>query len=63
MPLVPGKSQAAISANIRELHEANKSKPKGKKRSRQQIIAIALANARRHPSPDGYDRKQYRPPK
>jgi hypothetical protein len=40
MPLKKGKSQATISANIRELsHSATK-------RPREQIIAIALSKAR-----------------
>jgi hypothetical protein len=46
MPLKRG-GQKAVSANIRELIKANKSKPAGKKRSRDQIIAIALSGARR----------------
>lgn len=45
MPLQPGRSQKTISSNIRELHEANKSKPKNKRRSQEQIIAIALSKA------------------
>lgn len=40
MPL--GKN---VSANIRELKQANKLKPKGKKRSQDQIVAIALKAA------------------
>lgn len=36
-----------VSANIRELTAANKSKPKGKKRDMRQIVAIAMAAARR----------------
>lgn len=46
MPLKRGGKEA-VSANIRELIEANKRKSPGKRRSREQIIAIALAAARR----------------
>lgn len=42
MPLEPGRSQAIISRNIHELTHFG-SRP----RSHQQIVAIALANARR----------------
>jgi hypothetical protein len=50
MPLSKGKTQKAISMNIRELVADNKKKGKekgagGKARSRKQIIAIALASA------------------
>jgi len=42
MPLVPGNNQKAISANISELvHNGSLPRP------RKQIIAIALAEARR----------------
>lgn len=42
MPLVPGNNQKAISANISELvHNGSRPRP------RKQIIAIALAEARR----------------
>ena len=43
MPLKPGASQKVISQNIREMLQS------GKKRPRKQVVAIALANARRHP--------------
>jgi len=43
MPLFKGKKN--VSRNIRELYEANKRKPKGKKRSRKQMIAIAMSAA------------------
>lgn len=46
MPLKPGSSQGTISANIRELYKANAGKPKGKKRPRKQMIAIAESKAR-----------------
>lgn len=46
MPLLPGK--ANIGANIKELTEHG-SRP----RSHEQIVAIAMANARRHPRADG----------
>lgn len=48
MPLQPGSSKAAISANISELTHHG-SRP----RSHEQIVAIALANARRHPRESG----------
>ena len=44
MPLVPGASRSAISANIHELTHHG-SRP----RSHAQIVAIALSNADRHP--------------
>lgn len=47
MPLVKGKSNKAVSANISELTDANASKSPGKKRSRKQIIKIALVEAGR----------------
>lgn len=47
MPLKGGHSKKTISSNIRELYRANKRKPKGKRRSRKQIIAIALSVAGR----------------
>lgn len=37
----------AVSANISELTNANKSKPAGKKRKRDQIIAIAISEAKK----------------
>lgn len=46
MPLVQGHTDAAISANIAELHRANKDKPPKERRSHDQIVAIALAKAR-----------------
>jgi len=47
MPLKSGKSQKTVSENIRELTKANADKPAGKKRSREQIIAIAMAQKKR----------------
>jgi len=46
MPLKRG-GKKAVQANIEELYHANASKPAGKKRKRDQIIAIAYAAARR----------------
>ena len=42
MPLLPGKSKATVSGNIRELMATGKY-------PQRQAIAIALSNARRHP--------------
>ena len=54
MPLQPGKSRQAISANISELtHHGSKKRP------RKQIIAIALSNARR--TGGGIPKKGVRP--
>jgi hypothetical protein len=39
--------QKAVSANIQELTRANRSKPAGKKRSKEQIAAIAYSAARK----------------
>jgi len=36
-----------VGSNIKELRSANTSKPKGKKRGKKQILAIALDAARR----------------
>lgn len=47
MPLKSGSSQSAVSFNISELYKANASKPASKKRGRDQILAIALSNARK----------------
>jgi len=53
MPLKKAKSkskssvQKAVSYNIAELTRANKSKPSGQKRSRQQIAAIAYSAAKK----------------
>jgi hypothetical protein len=47
MPLKSGKSRATISANIRELYKANETKPSSEKRPRDQIIAIAMSQARK----------------
>jgi len=53
MPLTKAKgygkkaTQKAVSQNIKELTEANKSKPKSKKRSKSQIAAIAYSAARK----------------
>ena len=47
MPLIKGKSQKVISANISEL---SRSRTKaGKSRSHKQNIAIALSEARKSP--------------
>lgn len=46
MPLSDDPSAAGVSSNIRELYSANKAKSPGKRRSRKQIIAIALSHAR-----------------
>jgi hypothetical protein len=48
MPLKPGSSNAVIGHNIREL-KRNGTRP----RSRKQIVAIALDNARRNPKAHG----------
>ena len=52
MPLKPGKSQKAISRNIREVMTSYEkkgtigtSKPKSKKKAQQQAVAIALSKA------------------
>ena len=45
MPLLPGKKN--IGTNIEELEHANTSKPKGKKRPKKQILAIALNESRK----------------
>jgi hypothetical protein len=51
MPLkkATGKAamQKAVSANIQELTRANREKPAGKKRSKEQIAAIAYSAARK----------------
>ena len=47
MPLESGSSKQVISRNISELYHANTSKSADKKRGRAQIIAIAMANARK----------------
>jgi hypothetical protein len=47
MPLKSGSSKETISSNISELYHANASKSPDKKRGRAQIIAIAMANARK----------------
>jgi hypothetical protein len=53
MPLKQAKGKSkkamskAVSSNISELTTANKSKPKGKKRSAKQIAAIAYSAARK----------------
>lgn len=39
--------QKAVSANIQELTRANREKPAGKKRSKEQIAAIAYSSARK----------------
>jgi len=46
MPLHKG-GKKAVSYNIKELTNANKSKSVGKKRSRNQIIAISISAAKR----------------
>lgn len=51
MPLKKAKGKAdmqkAVSANIQELTRANRSKPSGKKRSKEQIAAMAYSAARK----------------
>lgn len=51
MPLIKGRGKngvkKAVAANIAELTRANKSKPAGKKRSHQQIVAIAFSAAKK----------------
>ena len=47
MPLRRGSDRASISANIRELHDANEGRKK--KRPHDQIVAIAMEQSRRHP--------------
>lgn len=52
MPLKKGTSKKTISSNIRELYKDNKKTGKarganGKPRSRKQIIAIALSQAKK----------------
>lgn len=47
MPLKQGNSDAVISHNIVELHRANKDKKPQERRSHEQIIAIALSEARK----------------
>ena len=42
-----GKSKKTISNNIDELTMANRARPKGKKRSKRQIVRIAHEYARR----------------
>lgn len=46
MPLQSGYSQKTISANVAELIRANKRKSPQERRSRKQIVAIALSKAR-----------------
>jgi len=54
MPLLKAKGKSkksvnkAVSSNIKELYLANESKPPGKKRSREQMIAIGIAAAKRN---------------
>lgn len=45
MPLLRGKSDATVSANIRELYHANQDR--AKPRPRAQIVAIAMRAAGR----------------
>jgi hypothetical protein len=51
MPLKKAKGKAdmqkAVSANIQELTRANREKPASKKRSKEQIAAIAYSAARK----------------
>ena len=47
MPLTHGKSKEDLAKNIAELHRANASKPEGKKRSDEQIAAIAYSIQRK----------------
>ncbi len=43
MPLDKSGSKKSVGINIKELYDANKSKPENKKRSPEQIAAIAYA--------------------
>lgn len=52
MPLKKG-GKKAVSENIRELYHANEDKPAGKKRGRDQIIAIAYNAAGKDRKPKG----------
>lgn len=45
--LKKGSSPATISANIKELYKANETKPAAEVRPRDQIIAIAMSQARK----------------
>ena len=57
MPLQSGSSKEIVSNNIKELYSANAGKDKP--RSRDQMIAIAMANARRTaPGTDRYRKKE-----
>lgn len=51
MPLKPGKSNAVVSENIRELHSgkthANTERKFGKKKADRQSVAIAMKKAGR----------------
>ncbi len=47
MPLDKSGSKKSIPINIKELYEANKSKPENKKRSPEQIAAIAYSVQRK----------------
>lgn len=53
MPLKKAKGMGskaikkAVAYNVSELKAANKSKPKGKKRSTKQIVAIAYSAAKK----------------
>ncbi len=51
MPLAPGKSQAVVGKNIKELHQGNtyaKTEAKhGKDTANKQAVAIALKNAKK----------------
>lgn len=46
MPLSDDPTSKGVRFNIKELSDANESKPPNKKRPRKQIIAIALSHAR-----------------
>ena len=47
MPLTKGGSEKTFSKNVKELYDANKTKSEGKKRPRNQILAIAYAEKRK----------------
>jgi len=47
MPLKKGSSEKTFSSNVKELYDANKTKPEDKKRSREQILAIAYSEKRK----------------
>jgi len=40
MPLIKSSSQEAFQANVAELYHSNRTKPRGQRRSREEILAI-----------------------